>query len=136
MSCNTSTSPASWDLVQTCGSGQACDVKQGSCVSTPIVGGTTPTGSYYQFASFRFATGDPNNDVYLGGMDVGSYGDHIYVHREGSPYGASTQSPMGVQRMQVSAAAVVLETMPGVVIVPAWTAGAQARANPRTSDRR
>ncbi|RLB47606.1 MAG: hypothetical protein DRI90_26165, partial [Deltaproteobacteria bacterium] len=103
MSCDTTANPVAWQLVQTCGAGMACDVQQGSCVPPSVVGNTTPTGSYFQYAHFRYQAGSPENDVYLGGMDVGSYGDKIYVHREltGGLYGAHNAAPFGVDVYQI-----------------------------------
>ena len=43
-----------------------------------IIGGNTPTGFYYQYA--RFQTGDTD---FLGGYDVDSLGDYLYVNRGG-----------------------------------------------------
>jgi hypothetical protein len=103
MSCDTTANPVAWQLVQTCGAGQACDVKQATCTPIPVIGDTTATGSYFQYANFRYHEGSPNNDVYLGGMDVGSYGDYIYVHREltGGLYGSHNAAPFGVDVYKV-----------------------------------
>lgn len=48
--------------------------------SADFINTTGPTGSYYQYASFTVGDGSG----YLGGGDVDSYGDFIYVNREGS----------------------------------------------------
>lgn len=95
--CNTAVSPVEWELVQTCAVNQACNVKQAACTPISIVGGTTATKSYYQYAKFKYDPSDPNN-VYRGGMDVGSYENYLYVHREtaGGLYGASQAAPLGV----------------------------------------
>ncbi|HEY7955238.1 MAG TPA: hypothetical protein VII38_08085 [Polyangia bacterium] len=56
--------------------GQKCDEQTGTCVTLTPTGGTAPTGTYYQFAVFQ--TG---SSAFLGGYDVDSYGDYIYVNR-------------------------------------------------------
>ena len=43
------------------------------------IGGTTPTGDYFQYAYFTTSDGIG----YLGGQDVDTYGDRIYVNRNG-----------------------------------------------------
>ena len=75
MLCDTSTSPHSWQSMATCdaGAGQACSVATGSCVSSPIIGTTEPSGVYYQYASFM------QGEVFLGGYDVDTYENLIYV---------------------------------------------------------
>ena len=57
-------------------SGQACDAQTGTCKTLAPIGGTTPTGTYYQYAVFQVG-----QSAYLGGYDVDSYGDFIYVNR-------------------------------------------------------
>lgn len=96
-SCNAAANPIAWEVVQTCTTGQMCDVKQAACVPIAVNGGTNPTGSYYQYAHFVYdAAGPPG--VYRGGMDIGSYENYLYVHREaaGNMYGASPAPPLGV----------------------------------------
>lgn len=56
--------------------GQKCDPKTGTCQAVPVVGSTTPSGKYYQFAVFK--TG---SSAFMGGYDVTSYGDYVYVNR-------------------------------------------------------
>ncbi|MBK8997866.1 MAG: hypothetical protein IPM35_19250 [Myxococcales bacterium] len=57
-------------------SGMKCDKATGTCIAVPTVGTTTPTGKYYQFATFK--TGET---AFLGGYDVTSHGDYVYVNR-------------------------------------------------------
>jgi len=70
--------PADWSTIQTCNAaaGYACDAVNGVCRDLTPIGGTTPTGTYYQYA--LFTTG---NSVFMGGCDVGSDGDLVYVNR-------------------------------------------------------
>jgi len=73
--------PAKWvpkSPATTCAAstGQTCDDKTGTCVSCPLIGSTTPTAEYYQYAVFATSGG-----VFKGGYDVTSYGDFIYVNR-------------------------------------------------------
>jgi hypothetical protein len=56
--------------------GQLCDAATGTCLACSNTGGTTPTGDYYQYAIFQ--TG---SSAFLGGYDVSSFGDYIYVNR-------------------------------------------------------
>ena len=48
--------------------------------SADYIDTTGPTGEYYQYATFTVNDGSG----YLGGGDVDSYGDYIYVNRDGS----------------------------------------------------
>lgn len=50
----------------------------GTAMAGPI-GGTTPTGEYYEYAKFDSGSGQ----VFKGGGDVDTYGDRIYVNRDG-----------------------------------------------------
>ena len=60
-------------------SGQKCDQATGTCKTVPVVGTSTPTGKYYQFATFKqVAAGTPG---FLGGYDVTSWGEYVYVNR-------------------------------------------------------
>ncbi|MBK7584733.1 MAG: hypothetical protein IPI67_31665 [Myxococcales bacterium] len=73
--------PAKWVAkapATTCSAsaGTKCDAKTGTCITVPTVGGTTPTGKYYQYATFK--TGET---AFLGGYDVTSFGDFVYVNR-------------------------------------------------------
>ncbi|MEZ4221054.1 MAG: hypothetical protein R3B13_08995 [Polyangiaceae bacterium] len=60
-------------------SGQTCDAQTGTCKSVTPIGGTQPTGKYYQYAIFK--TNDGSG--FLGGNDVTSFGDRIYINRQG-----------------------------------------------------
>jgi hypothetical protein len=60
--------------------GQTCDAKTGTCATLEPIGTATPTGSYFQYAIFK-----KDETAFLGGYDVDSYGDYIYVNR-GSQY--------------------------------------------------
>lgn len=71
--------PKSPATVCAASSGQKCDAATGTCVAMQPVGGTTPTGKYYQFAVFKV-----NESAFLGGYDVTSWGDYIYVNRQGT----------------------------------------------------
>ncbi len=71
--------PSSWTPTGTtcnAASGQKCDATTGTCQTLSPIGGTTPTGTYYQYAVFQ--TGQT---AFLGGYDVDSFGDYIYVNR-------------------------------------------------------
>ncbi len=74
--------PSSWTPTgTTCSatSGQACDAATGTCKTLQPIGGTTPTGTYYQYAVFQMGS-----SAFKGGNDVDSYGDYIYVNRSSS----------------------------------------------------
>lgn len=74
--------PSSWTPTgTTCSaqSGQKCDATTGTCQTLSPIGGTTPTGTYYQYAVF-----DTGSSAFLGGNDVDSFGDYIYVNRSSS----------------------------------------------------
>ena len=47
----------------------------GTAVAGPI-GGTTPTGEYYEYANFASGAGQ----VYKGGGDVDTWSRYIYIH--------------------------------------------------------
>jgi hypothetical protein len=51
-----------------------CNVAIGACAPSSIIGGTEPTGVYYQYASFM------TGNVFLGGYDVDTFEDRIYVN--------------------------------------------------------
>lgn len=68
--------PVSPALVCNAASGQKCDAQTGTCQTVQPIGGTTPNGKYYQYAIFTKGTSD-----FLGGYDVASFGDLIYVNR-------------------------------------------------------
>ncbi len=80
LSCNPGP-PPQWDPIATCDamSFQKCNAVQGACLPLEITGGNTPTGFYYQYA--RFQSGDTE---FLGGYDIDSLGDYLYVNRGGS----------------------------------------------------
>lgn len=44
------------------------------------IGGTTPTGEYYEYANFASGSGN----VYKGGGDVDAFGNRLYVNRDGN----------------------------------------------------
>lgn len=56
-----------------------CNAATGTCVPLEVTGTATATGDYFQYASFNSA-----NSGFIGGYDVGSYGDLIYVNRSGT----------------------------------------------------
>lgn len=56
--------------------GTKCDAATGTCIAVPVVGTTTPSGKYYQFAIFKTA-----ETAFLGGYDCTSHGDLVYVNR-------------------------------------------------------
>ncbi len=73
--------PAQWVDVApavTCNAaqGQKCNAQTGTCDTLAPIGTTTPTGEYYQYGVFT--TGQ---SAFLGGYDVTSHGDYIYVNR-------------------------------------------------------
>lgn len=72
--------PATWTTIAVCdaAAGYRCDAAQQSCEPLVPVGGSAPTGTHRLYWSFSTA-----NSAYLGGADVDSYGDLIYVHRFG-----------------------------------------------------
>jgi hypothetical protein len=74
-SCNDAADPPVWQQVEVCdpAAGMGCDLALGSCVPLGILGGTTPTGEYYQFAYFA------NGNVFRGGYDVDSIDDKLYI---------------------------------------------------------
>ncbi len=53
-----------------------CDAQTGTCQPIQVVGDTTATGSFFQYAYFL-----TQNSEFLGGCDVGTFGDLIYVNR-------------------------------------------------------
>ena len=56
--------------------GQACDPINGNCRTLPVTGTAAVTGTYYQYAVFL-----SSSSAFLGGCDVGSLGDHLFVNR-------------------------------------------------------
>jgi hypothetical protein len=79
-SCNAAVNPPVWEQVEVCdpAAGMGCDIALGTCVPLAPLGGTTPTGVYYQYADFQTSAG-----VYLGGYDVDSFEDLLYVSGSG-----------------------------------------------------
>ncbi|MCA9599877.1 MAG: hypothetical protein KC776_41510 [Myxococcales bacterium] len=76
--------PSKWVPVSpavTCNAsaGQKCDEQTGTCKSLTPIGTDTPTGNYYQYAVF-----EKDQTPFLGGYDVDSIGDMIYVNRGGT----------------------------------------------------
>jgi len=77
-SCNTGP-PPSWDVVDTCDPvSKVCDSKQGTCAPLTAIGTDVVTGQYYRYARFT-----KDNSPFLGGYDTDSYGNLIYVNRDG-----------------------------------------------------
>jgi hypothetical protein len=76
MVCNDSVEPAVWEVSATCNpsGGEGCDLATGTCMVLPRIGDVVPTGEYYQFAEFLTGT-----TAFLGGYDVDSYDDKLYV---------------------------------------------------------
>ena len=72
---------SSWHTLQHCdvNSFQVCDPSAGTCRACQAVGTNTPTGVYYQYAEFCTSGG-----VFLGGFDVGSLDNYLFVNRDGS----------------------------------------------------
>jgi hypothetical protein len=76
MVCNTAVVPAVWQLFETCdpAAGEGCDLGLGACAPLAPVGTNVPTGEYYQFADFQTSA-----TAFLGGYDVDSFEDRLYV---------------------------------------------------------
>lgn len=72
MTCNANV----WNVLEVCdpAAGEGCDLELGACAVLQPEGGTTPTGEYYQFADFQQGASG-----FLGGYDVDSYGDRLFV---------------------------------------------------------
>ncbi|HHH11064.1 MAG TPA: hypothetical protein ENK23_03205 [Sorangium sp.] len=70
--------PAAWETIATCNANalEHCNPTNGTCEVLENIGGTEPTGTYYQFAHFS-----SSDTVFKGGYDVDSFGDKIYVNR-------------------------------------------------------
>ena len=79
-SCNAAVNPPVWEQIEVCdpAAGMGCDLALGTCVPLAPLGGTEPTGVYYQYADFQTSAG-----VYLGGYDVDSFDDLLYVSGSG-----------------------------------------------------
>jgi len=78
-SCNPG-SPPTWETIATCNpmSNQRCNSTLGICESMQPIGNgsSSPTGQYFQYATFV-----QGSSAFLGGCDVDSYGNYIYVNR-------------------------------------------------------
>lgn len=76
--CDTSVDPPKWEVIEVCdpAAAEACSVELVACTASEPVGGTTPTGEYFQFADF-----ETGQDGFLGGYDVDGFDDRLYVHR-------------------------------------------------------
>lgn len=76
MVCNAAAVPPQWELFETCdpAAGEVCDIGMASCQPGAPVGTNVPTGEYYQFADFQ-----SGSTAFLGGYDVDSYDDRLYV---------------------------------------------------------
>jgi hypothetical protein len=76
MVCNAAAVPPVWQLFDTCdpASGEGCDLGLGACAPLVPVGTNVPTGEYYQFADFQ-----QGSTPFLGGYDVESFDDRLYV---------------------------------------------------------
>lgn len=70
--------PSSPAVVCDANAGQACDAKTGACQVLTTTGGTTPTGTYYQYAVFTL-----DNSEFKGGCGLDADGDTLYVNRDG-----------------------------------------------------
>jgi len=78
MECNTAVNPPVWQSVDTCdpASNEVCSIELGACTGSSVIGDTTPTGVYYQFAYFTSANGlQAGRSVY----DVDGIDDRLYV---------------------------------------------------------
>jgi hypothetical protein len=75
MECNTAVNPPVWQQIETCdpAAGEACSIELGTCAASAVIGDTTPTGEYYQFAYFA------NGSAFQGGYDVDGIDDKLYV---------------------------------------------------------
>ena len=76
MQCNDAANPPAWQLVVACNpaNNETCDLSVGACIPATILGTNIPTGDYYQFA--EFLTG---STAFMGGYDVDSFEDKLYV---------------------------------------------------------
>ena len=77
--CDTNAVPVAWHTVATCNPAkQICNAKLGLCDPIKPVGGMKATGTYYKFARFT-----KSNSPFLGGYDVDTFENLIYVNRAG-----------------------------------------------------
>lgn len=74
MACNTDGVPY-WEEIDVCdpGAGEYCDVTVGGCSPLAPIGGTEPTGEYYQYSVFS-----PAADGFTTVCDVDAYQDRIW----------------------------------------------------------
>lgn len=74
--CNAAAVPPAWEVFEVCdpAAGEGCDLELAACAPLVPEGGTTPTGEYFQFADFQTGA-----TAFLGGYDVDSYEDRLYV---------------------------------------------------------
>lgn len=77
MACDDAANPPDWTQVGTCdpASNQTCDIATGTCIPLAPNGTTVPTGVYYQYAFLQ-----QGSTPFLGGYDVDSFEDRIYVN--------------------------------------------------------
>ena len=75
MVCNAAAVPPVWEVFEVCdpAAGEVCDLAMGCQPGAPV-GTNVPTGEYYQFADFQQGT-----TAFLGGYDVDSWEDRLYV---------------------------------------------------------
>lgn len=77
MACDDTANPPDWTQTGTCdpASNQTCDIATGTCIPLAPTGTTVPTGVYYQYAFLQ-----QGSTPFLGGYDVDSFEDRIYVN--------------------------------------------------------
>ncbi|MEM6991297.1 MAG: hypothetical protein AAF721_12385 [Myxococcota bacterium] len=77
MTCNAAANPSVWQVSEVCdpAAGMGCDAALGTCSNLVPVGGTEPTGVYFQYADF------PTSGVFGGGYDVDSFENKLYINR-------------------------------------------------------
>jgi len=76
--CDVAGSPTWTDTASCNPTSEVCSEKQGACVPLKETGGTAAKGNYYRFARFTAA-----NSPFLGGFDIDSYDNFLYVNRVG-----------------------------------------------------
>lgn len=76
MVCNAAAVPPAWEVFEVCDPaiGEGCDLELAACAPLVPEGGNVPTGEYYQFADFQSGA-----TAFLGGYDVDSFEDRLYV---------------------------------------------------------
>ncbi len=82
MACNTAGAEPAWEEVEVCdpAANMVCDTALGTCVPLSPIGGTEPTGVYYQYAVFDL-TADGFSQI----SDVDTYDNRIYFVAMQSP---------------------------------------------------